>query len=82
MITLKAYRKKNATRLRVHKKKDFQKQRVELSDIYIRNTIRKSGIEDPSQELIAVVRMRITLKRTLRELKKWRGHHESSHSNV
>ena len=55
---------------------------MKLTDGYLRRKIRERKLHEPDQLEIEITRVMITMKRTLREFKKWRKENESDYTDV
>ena len=57
--------------------------RIKISDSYIKQILKKIGIQSPYPVwLMDAKRQQIFMKRTLKEIKKWRNEHESNCTDV
>ena len=81
LAAMKAWRKRNPEKHNAARKKIKAKSISELKDRYLTEIMRRGGLSI-TPETIELKRQQITMKRTLKEFKQWRGENESNHTDV
>jgi len=71
------WKQKNIEKVRVDQKKTIET----LGDSYVKTMLKSAGIKSTTESM-NLKRAQISMKRTLREFKKWRDENESNYSNV